>query len=437
MKTAFIICILLNSLMAGAWTLNLSTRKGFSASEINIVVGSDNCTNANMTADQLKGYVQEAIDSFWNRVPTSSLKITNSGVSTTSLNGDDLTAAAAKASVNSIIIGCNNDEPSFSDTSILGVGGMSCTGNNCRGAILMNDAAGTNLASASHQEVLAALAHEMGHALGLGHTSQKEALMYYDLTGKDQKFLHQDDMDGITYLYPNPKKAAGLAGSCSSINLKNDGSGNSFLISFITGLLFLLFIRMKSIRFSFLMIAPLFFSCSHTNTEIDVSDKKISFENLSSEQQVTIKEDLEWLNAMENKYSPKIMKHFKLKNFSQSLAQIEFIALSSQCPSAQLACSNQSHDHQILITSNYFTEDKISRIGNLILASAAQDKNAPRPSDCTKKPSTELCYDDLYSPRGLQFQFFEYMIEVETNDPNQLSNLKKIKDNIGDHINLF
>ncbi len=45
--------------------------------------------------------------------------------------------------------------------------------------------------------------HEEGHMLGLGHSSVQAATMYYAIgAGDDSKrSLHQDDIDGVCYLY--------------------------------------------------------------------------------------------------------------------------------------------------------------------------------------------------------------------------------------------
>lgn len=46
------------------------------------------------------------------------------------------------------------------------------------------------------------IAHEIGHVLGLGHSEDSAALMYYDATKKKHMALAADDMNGISYLYP-------------------------------------------------------------------------------------------------------------------------------------------------------------------------------------------------------------------------------------------
>lgn len=219
-----------------AWTLNNSSRSGFPVSDIKIKVTSDNCANAGLTASALEAIVQDAIVQYWNTVSTSSLKLESLGLTSASILSDDATAAGAKADANGILIGCSQNSSVFTSNSTLGVGGLGCSNGVCRGVVLMNDRSGTVLATSSRDTIVTALAHEMGHAVGLGHSSVQGALMYYSLSNKTQEALHQDDIDGINYLYPNEKKIAGLAGACGSIDInQRPDQFFSFLLTIILG----------------------------------------------------------------------------------------------------------------------------------------------------------------------------------------------------------
>lgn len=44
--------------------------------------------------------------------------------------------------------------------------------------------------------------HEAGHALGLGHSTNSNAVMWHIISGIHRS-LHQDDVDGVCYLYPH------------------------------------------------------------------------------------------------------------------------------------------------------------------------------------------------------------------------------------------
>ncbi len=229
--------LILFSQSSFAWTLNNTSRSGFPVSDVKIKVSSDNCANAGLTASSLEAIVQDAIAQYWNTVSTSSLQLESLGVTSVSVLSDDTTAAGAKADPNSILIGCSQNSSVFTSNSTLGVGGIGCSGGVCRGVVLMNDRSGTNLATSSRDTIVTALAHEIGHAVGLGHSSVQGALMYYSLSNKTQEALHQDDIDGINYLYPNEKKVAGLSGACGSINTnQRPDQLISFFLTIILGL---------------------------------------------------------------------------------------------------------------------------------------------------------------------------------------------------------
>jgi hypothetical protein len=81
--------------------------------------------------------------------------------------------------------------------------------------VLLNDTASTYLKNKSRSEKVSVIAHELGHAFGLGHSPVKDSLMYYS-TIDLRTNLGADDMDGITYLYPKNQSV-----TCGSIDMNS------------------------------------------------------------------------------------------------------------------------------------------------------------------------------------------------------------------------
>jgi hypothetical protein len=225
----------------------ISSRFSFPSDKIVINVTNDDCSNAGITSSaQLLGIAYGAINRFWNRVPTSSLELSQGSVTSISSNGDTSTSAlAVKGSPNSITVGCNDDVAGFSNASdgILAVGGIICNGNGCFGGIIINAHANSTVDDQSSDVLETILAHEVGHSLGLGHSEKTYALMHYTISGKVQKKLSQDDIDGISSLYPQDKQLAGLLGSCGIIEESGPPNSNNILwamlLAFMLTIIFL------------------------------------------------------------------------------------------------------------------------------------------------------------------------------------------------------
>jgi hypothetical protein len=66
-------------------------------------------------------------------------------------------------------------------------------------------------------DLVTVAAHELGHALGLDHSSDPEALMFPTYF-RSHRFLGQDDIDGIRALYPSSSTfSVGLSASATSV----------------------------------------------------------------------------------------------------------------------------------------------------------------------------------------------------------------------------
>lgn len=141
----------------------------------------------------------------WNGIATSDLVLSLGYDST-----DSYSTLNAGTATDAPVIICDS---SFATDSVLGGNGIagvahvyspSAGGNISYAYLLINvDSSSTgNIASADPTLVSIVLAHEIGHVLGLGHSADPNALMYYSATRKTKLALAQDDIDGMSYLYP-------------------------------------------------------------------------------------------------------------------------------------------------------------------------------------------------------------------------------------------
>lgn len=248
-----------------AYTLNNNFGASFKSNQVKVYIdGGTVCSLNAMTVNELESLVSPAIDKFWNKVPTSNLELEAAGFSDpvpTMNNGrlcsptDAACIAAGAADVNGlippikeIVIACNNNPSNFGSSNVIAVtvpnnfGGKKITG----AVILINENPSATFGELSRADQIAVLAHEIGHAIGLGHSEDNSALMFYR-TVSLRRSLGQDDIDGVSYLYPRKIDMGGLLGGCGTItqinNPPKDPPFFQMLLAF--GLMIILFEMLK------------------------------------------------------------------------------------------------------------------------------------------------------------------------------------------------
>lgn len=229
-----------------AFYLNTNIGASFSNHTVKFYVTSNStCTNAGVTPSELLSIAEEGAKKFWNRVPSSSLELKSGGFYETSeanfLTGilcveqSACTDPSDIPAVKNIIIACNsNTTENFPSSQLYALSAPNNLSNsNIAGSvILINDSASTPFSGLSRAEMVNVLAHEMGHAIGIGHSEDRAALMYFQNLPHRNK-LGQDDIDAVTYLYPN--KLDGCGSFFGTLGSDNDSSGG--LAFFLTALL--------------------------------------------------------------------------------------------------------------------------------------------------------------------------------------------------------
>lgn len=251
-----------------AYTLNNNFGASFKSPKVSVYVDAGTVCPVNLiTVNELESLIDPAIHDFWNTIPTSSIQLESGGFSEAIANinqgrlcspTDEKCISNAEAEsdpmkglippAKEIIIACNNNPLNFGGANVLAVTiPNKFSGKKITGAMILINESSAVFGSLSRKDKIGVIAHEIGHALGLGHTEDKSALMYYR-TVDQRNHLGQDDIDGITYLYPISGDAYGLSdgllGSCGTISTdKNNPPGNPpFFFTVVTlGFCILLF----------------------------------------------------------------------------------------------------------------------------------------------------------------------------------------------------
>ncbi len=235
-----------------AFTLNNNVGARFDPSEVKVhVEDSSNCAVVNLSNSELLDLAAEAGTRFWNTIATSRLRIkkgnlvmisndyhTGNMCSSGSYITGNCVPDTSLAVSDGILISCNDENNNFGSTSVLAAAvPNNISGRDINGAIiLINDRPGAQFGLKSRDEQISILAHEIGHAIGLGHSSREHNLMYFS-SMSNRKRVGQDDVDGATWLYPQKQPL-----SCGSISHQSDDSSTfwgSFMLGFVLLFLFL------------------------------------------------------------------------------------------------------------------------------------------------------------------------------------------------------
>lgn len=226
------------SLNTFAITLSNSVGATFPKNDVKVNVANLSCDNIGVSAERLLELTQVAVDRFWNTVPTSRLRLEKGSlvnVSTDFKTEPICSLPCSQASdfdqdfVHSqdIIIACNNDSTAsvgFDNAGTLALAvPINIQGEDIVGSvILINDTVGTSVSSLSENQLISTIAHEIGHAIGLGHARESQNLMYF-ATLTDQFYLGENDVHAITLLYGAKEPFSG----CGTISTDSSSSGGN------------------------------------------------------------------------------------------------------------------------------------------------------------------------------------------------------------------
>lgn len=264
MKIFFLLSFLLLNFSAFAFTINNSAGARFENDQVYVdVADNSTCSNAGVSPNDLLDMAQEGADKFWNTIPTSRLNINRGQLKSVDANfltgllcENPSRCASTPIPVvgENILIVCNSNPNNYLSGSSFNPGILGVTlpiniaNRDLKGSvIIINNASGSLFSSLPREEMISVLAHEIGHAIGLGHSEKSANLMYYE-THKDRRKLGRDDIDGVTFLYPKKegimKAFKGACGTVavlgSSDNDDDDDFPNSLNFLVTAGLGFLL-----------------------------------------------------------------------------------------------------------------------------------------------------------------------------------------------------
>jgi predicted Zn-dependent protease len=196
------------------WTILAPGLQGWNTKSLTIYFNPQNCPVSEAT-------MTEAIDdalAVWNGVPTTSISIQRNSTDTSISVSSFLGGSASQVPL--ILCDANFSADVGDSADSVPAATMNVTGSPIvYGGIVLNaqTSAAANISQLTFNQLVITLAHELGHVLGLGHSSDANALMYYSIGNKAQAAVTLDDEDGLTNLYPRDEFRGGLLG-CGAVH---------------------------------------------------------------------------------------------------------------------------------------------------------------------------------------------------------------------------
>lgn len=212
-------CALVVTSHAGAFTLVSSTSsnfRGWANPTIRFAFNPANCP----TSVDVAGIIGDSL-ALWNNVATSRVKLEMAGNTTATTYGDPI-PIVCDANYGSGNQGLQDGSPGGADP-------QPRVGDELTAGIMsLNASPGrANIGNLSRSLVAIVLAHEIGHLLGLGHSQDTNALMYYNAGVKTTMSLAQDDIDGVSYLYPRNEMGGDKPLGCGLVKRFTPPMGSS------------------------------------------------------------------------------------------------------------------------------------------------------------------------------------------------------------------